>query len=231
VGGGAVFYALQPDRATLADANPHLIETYIAVRDAPEAVVATLQLLRHSRREYYAIRAWRPGSHAQRAARFIYLNKTCFNGLYRENIAGDFNVPYGDHGRSLVICDEEQIFHASDALRGVSLIACDFEGAVARARAGDVVYFDPPYITGHTNNGFVEYNAKVFSWAHQQRLAEVARRLASASVHVLVTNANHPSIRALYRGDFTAERLHRWSTIAASSGKRYPTTELLFESN
>jgi len=159
------------------------------------------------------------------------LNKTCFNGLYRENLAGDFNVPYGRHQRSLVLCDEDQISDASDTLANAELRVADFETAVAAARQGDVVYFDPPYTTAHSNNGFIEYNAKVFSWTDQERLARVALKLARRGVHVIVTNADHPSIRRLYPKPFRARRLARWSTIAAAKGRRFPTTELLIKNH
>jgi DNA adenine methylase len=229
LGGGAVFFALRPKRAVLSDVNALLIETFATVRDIPDVVIRELEGLRHNKQEYYRIRDWRPRNRGQRAARFIYLNKTCFNGVYRENLKGDFNVPYGRHGRSLVICDAEQIRAASAALHGVTLKAGDFQKIVAGARSGDIVYFDPPYTTAHANNGFIEYNAKVFGWADQERLALVAARLVERGVTVVQTNADHSSIRKLYNSAFEVVELNRWSTIAASRKKRYPTTELLLK--
>lgn len=229
LGGGAVFFALRPPRAVLSDVNALLIETFGTVRDIPDDVIEELEQLPHNKREYYRVRDWRPKNRAKRAARFIYLNKTCFNGVYRENLKGDFNVPYGKHGRSLVVCDVSQIRTASKALQGVTLKAEDFEKAVKTAKAGDIVYFDPPYTTAHTNNGFIEYNAKVFSWEDQERLARVAAALVERGVTVVQTNADHASIRKLYGQPFEVVALSRWSTIAASKKKRYPTTELLFK--
>jgi DNA adenine methylase len=229
LGGGALFFAVMPPRAVLSDINSSLIDAFVAVRDSPEAVIQTLELLRHTRRDYYAVRSWRPRRADERAARFIYLNKTCFNGLYRENLRGDFNVPYGRHERSLVICDEDQIRDASDALAGADLLVCDFESAVGSASDQDVVYFDPPYTTAHSNNGFIEYNAKVFSWSDQERLAGVAMKLAKRGVHVVVSNADHTSIRRLYPKPFRARRIERWSTMAAKKKKRLPIHELVIE--
>ena len=121
LGGGAIFFATEPQSAHLSDINSELMRTYRAVRDCPEDVIDQLSGLRNDPEEFYKIRAWRPRTRARRAARFIYLNKTCFNGLYRENLAGEFNVPYGRHRYDTMVCNVEQIREASRALqdRGV----------------------------------------------------------------------------------------------------------------
>jgi DNA adenine methylase len=229
LGGGAVFFATEPESAQLSDVNSGLIQTYCAVRDCPSDVIEQLARLKNSAENFYKVRAWRPTTPARKAARFIYLNKTCFNGLYRENLAGEFNVPYGKHPYDTVVCNVEQIEEASRALQGATLRTSDFVSAVSSAERGDFVYFDPPYITGHRNNGFVEYNAKVFSWSDQYRLRRAAQRLVSRGVRVAISNGDHPSIRQLYESDdrFRLHVLSRQSTMASQSKKRSERTELL----
>jgi DNA adenine methylase len=228
LGGGALFFALGPERSVLSDTNPELIETFVAVRDDPIRVLRVLTQLHYSKEDYYRIRSKVPLNPWQKAARFIYLNKTCFNGLFRVNFSGRFNVPFGSHGEGLVVCDRPQILAASRALRGATLRARDFEQAVASAVRGDLVYFDPPYTRAHRNNGFVEYNALVFKWPDQKRLAELGAQLVDRGVNIAISNANHRSIRALYKDErFVIHRIGKWSTIAGNPANRFPTSEVL----
>lgn len=228
LGGGAVFFALEPKRARLSDAAPELIDTYEAVRDSVEDIIRHLSCMKHSKDDYYRIRGTRPRLAPTRAARFIYLNKTCFNGLYRVNLKGEFNVPFGRHPDSLLICNREQLRKASKALKGVTVEVEDFESALERAKAGDVIYCDPPYTVAHSNNGFVEYNAQVFSWADQVRLASAATLCMERGVKVYVSNADHISIRQLYKPlGFQIQEIRRWTTMAGNSTKRFSSTELL----
>jgi DNA adenine methylase len=228
LGAGALFFALGAPSASLSDANTELIECFEAVRDDVDSVIHYLSRLRVSEAEYYRIRARRPRSSAARAARFIYLNKACFNGLYRVNLRGEFNVPFGRQ-RYLRICRPRELRAASGALQQAELAARDFEKAVATAQAGDWIYFDPPYTTAHVDNGFIEYNARVFAWRDQERLAETARQLGDRGVNCVISNANHSSIMSLYRrvGGFAVRRLERWSTIAARSDRRFHARELV----
>jgi DNA adenine methylase len=230
LGGAAVFFALKPERAVLADSNPHLVEAFEAVRDDVERVISQLRRFPVTEDAYYQVRHSRRRNRFTRAARFIYLNKLCFNGLYRENMKGDFNVPFGRHPKNHLVCDVEQLRAASAVLQSAELMTGDFQDVVERATAGDVVYFDPPYITGHTNNGFVEYNADVFAWEDQARLARVAAELVARGASVAISNAVHPSITRLYRrhGVFRRIEIPRWSTMAGTPSKRYRTKEVLF---
>lgn len=228
LGGGAMFFALRPERALLSDLNAELIEVFHAVRDDVEGVIEALRPMTNDKDIYYAARRSRPRKPATRAARFIYLNKTCFNGLYRVNTKGEFNVPFGRHGRNLVVCDESQLRAASRTLSGVDLEVSDFGPIARRTRAGDLVYFDPPYTTAHTNNGFIEYNKRVFSWEDQRRLAKVAATLVKRGVRVAISNADHPAITALYSDKcFEVHRISRASTMAGNSKHRFSATELL----
>jgi DNA adenine methylase len=231
LGGGSLFFSLCPTQARLSDANEELIRAFVSVRDEVEKVIDHLRRWEYDELSYYKIRSSKPRSNSGAAARFIYLNKTCFNGLYRVNKRGEFNVPFGRHGDSLLVCDRTQLRSASQALQNARLRAEDFEEAVKEARAADVVYFDPPYTTAHTNNGFIEYNARVFSWADQRRLAAVAGRLAEKGVTVVLSNAWHPSIRDLYGPRFRPYRIRRHSTIGATPSRRFATSELLLISS
>ncbi|HUP60441.1 MAG TPA: Dam family site-specific DNA-(adenine-N6)-methyltransferase [Thermoanaerobaculia bacterium] len=226
LGGGAVFFRLKPARALLADADPALIDCYMQIRDHPDDVLKVLARLKNSEADYYRIRASRPRTATSRAARIIYLTNLSFNGIYRLNFRGEFNVPYG-HRPHRRPTQPALIRAASRFLRAARLRCDDFEFTLRTARVGDVVYLDPPYTVAHSNNGFIRYNARLFSWSDQQRLALAARRAADRGAFVVVTNADHESVRNLYR-DFYEVRIERVSTIAAASAKRKLVTESIF---
>jgi len=227
LGGGSLFFLLRPRRAVLGDVCSELIETFKAVRDNPSAVVRYLRPLKPDKSTFYRIRANRSAGRFKRAAEFIYLNKTCWNGLYRVNAAGEFNVPYG-LPKTNNVADFENLRACAKVLRqpGVSLRTGDFEGLVAEAARGDLVYLDPPYVTGHSNNAFIDYNEELFSWADQERLAVVAERLRRKGVHVIVSNANHSAVRRLYR-HFQIRVISRSSTLASDSSKRRHVKEAI----
>ncbi|SRR6266478_4072524 len=225
-GGGALFFALQSNKAHLSDKNTELMHAYTQVRDQPDAVIRELRKLRNSKKDYYKIRSSIPKGDAARAARLIYLVTLAFNGIYRVNLNGDFNVPYG-YKTHVEPCDEERIRNASKLLKGAAIRDEDFEKAVSQAGEGDLVYLDPPYTVAHGNNGFIKYNAKIFSWEDQIRLSLVAKELVGKGCIVIVSNADHPSIRSLYDG-FMATTLERNSIIAASSDFRSRITECVF---
>lgn len=225
-GGGALFFALQPTSAILSDTNAELINTYIQVRDNPEQLVETLKTLKNTESDYYRVRAWTPRTPVRKAARMIYLTKLSFNGIHRVNLQGEFNVPYG-HKTHLKTIEKEQLFTTSTALRYAELLAGDFESITSKAGCGDVVYFDPPYTVAHSNNGFVKYNERIFSWQDQKRLAIHAKALAKKGCRVIVSNADHESIHALYKG-FHCQVIERPSVIAASSAYRRQITECIF---
>jgi DNA adenine methylase len=226
LGGGALFFALEPEEAFLSDKNADLIHAYAQVRDRPDVVISALRRLKNSERDYYNIRSTTPRSDGARAARFIYLITLAFNGIYRVNLNGEFNVPYG-YKKHLDPCDDEGIRRASVLLAKAVIRDQDFEESLVGAKKGDLVYLDPPYTVAHGNNGFVKYNAKIFSWEDQLRLARVANDLAAKGCTVIVSNADHSSIRKLYR-DFATTIIERNSIIAASSEFRSRVTERIF---
>ncbi len=228
VGSGSLFFLLQPRRAVLSDTCAELIATFCAVRDDPERVMAWFAGKKPDRDLYYHLRENQNTDASIRAAEFIYLNRTCWNGLYRVNSDGKFNVPYGRPKTDNLI-DANHLDACSRALAGVDLLVLDFDSVVADAEPGDLVFLDPPYVTGHNNNGFVDYNERLFSWADQERLAVTAHTLAERGVHVIATNANHRDIVALYHG-FTVIELSRHSTLAATPSFRKKVSEVLLTS-
>lgn len=226
LGSGAVFFHNLPQTAYLSDTNCELIECYQAIRNQHKNV--ELELAKLAKREpdrcYYDIRAERPASIAGRAARFIYLNRTCWNGLYRVNLKGEFNVPRGT--KTAILLPSDDFSKISRALKKATLKVSDFEETISLAEQGDVVFADPPYTVVHNMNGFVKYNQKIFSWNDQLRLAKVLKSAAKRGVSIFSTNADHPEVRALYEASFKMHALNRASVIAAASHKRRNTTEL-----
>ena len=227
LGAGSMYFLLQPVSAVLSDACQPLIETYESVRDNPSAVLKLLNKMDVLDKDYYyEVRASRPRGRHQRAARFLYLNRACWNGLYRVNKRGEFNVPYGAP-RTASPMDAKNLRACSFALaeHRTTLRVGDFEDSLVDAKEGDFVFLDPPYVTGHNNNGFVDYNERLFSWEDQNRLASVARRLVDRGVFVLVTNAAHDDVIRLYQG-FRSQPIVRSSTLASSVTSRRAVTEV-----
>lgn len=226
LGSAAVFLYHRPKPARLSDLNADLIECYLALREEHEEVRGCLASLaqREPDAAYYDIRDERPPTRAARAARFLYLNRTCWNGLYRVNLRGDFNVPRGTKTQILLPTDD---FNAlSSALQDADIKVADFEASISQADEGDVVFADPPYTVAHNMNGFIKYNQKIFTWKDQERLADALKQASSRGATVLATNADHPDVRRLYEGEFHASSLSRASVIAASANNRRVTTEL-----
>lgn len=226
VGAGALFFALRPGLASLSDANHDLMSCYAHVRDNHDQVARLLADMPRNEDSYYRIRSSSPVEGIARAARFIYLATLAFNGIYRVNQRGQFNVPYG--GRSYSHLDFGQALAGyAAALSSATLTSGDFEAAVADASTGDVVYLDPPYTVAHANNGFMRYNDHIFSWADQRRLAGLAAELAGRGCILFISNAYHPSVRDLYPS-FSSRILTRPSLIAPRRTARRPVHEYLF---
>jgi len=228
LGAGALFFLLRPSEAYIGDKCQPLIETYSGVRDSLESVIRYLRPLVPHEKIFYSIRSSSTRSISRRSAHFIYLNKTCWNGLYRVNSKGEFNVPYG-RPKSGTICDFTNLRKCAEVLRQprIRLTAGDFGARLAEAERGDVVYLDPPYVSGHSNNGFRDYNEILFRWEDQQRLAEIAHELRRRGVSVVISNAYHDSILRLYRG-FKWSKLERKSTLASDVSKRGVAQEVIF---
>lgn len=223
VGGGAVFFWLRPERAVLSDINGELIGVYRQVKTNLSGVIEAMQGLRPSRARFNALRRASPTCPLDRAVRFLYLNRTAFNGLYRVNQNGEFNVPYGCKART-VILNRELLSAASKALQSATILRSGFEHQIAKARSGDVVYCDPPYTVKHDNNGFIRYNEAIFSWQDQVRLADACQEAAMRGARIIVSNARHKPVRDLYAG-FQSRIVHRNSMISGRVKGRGGVTE------
>jgi DNA adenine methylase len=201
-GAASVFLAIAPKRAVLADANPHLIACYKAVRDAPASVSRALAELKrsHGKRHYYRVREQynNGGSPHWQAARFIYLNRTCFNGIFRVNEEGKFNVPIGDKANPIFPTPAELANYAR-ALKKASLKVGSFEHTLLDAGKGAFVYLDPPYPPLNGTSFFTHYTRDRFGIEDQKRLSETVSAMHKRGARFLMTNADTPMIRDLYR--------------------------------
>jgi DNA adenine methylase len=231
VGGGAVFFALAAQglfrRAVLGDANAELVICYTAIRDQVDAVIAGLRRFRNDPDAYYEVRAKDPArlSPAARAARVIFLNRCGYNGLYRVNSKGAFNVPFGRYRRPL-ICDERKLRAASQALRTVKIVAGDFGKLTAKAGPDDFVYLDPPYVPLSATSSFTAYAGRDFGTAAQERLAEALRALSARGVPALLSNSDCAATRKLYQG-LDVERIRARRAINSVARRRGPVDEIL----
>lgn len=232
LGGGSVFFHLQPERAILGDTNAELIELFKVVAWRPKLLERMLyeHQRKHGTCHYYRVRGSIPANAVDRAARTLYLNRTCFNGMYRVNRAGQFNVPKGV--KATVILDTDDFVTAAKLLRRADLRVGDFESLVDEAKSGDFVFADPPYIVGHNNNGFVKYNEMLFKWADQVRLANALSRARDRGVKVVATNAAHAALEKMYRQlCFKFRRVERFSSISGNPDGRCKFQELIITAN
>lgn len=208
VGAASLFLALQPKRAVLSDANEHLIECYKWIRKSPALVASYLQghLSRNSEKYYYKVRDLynRSPSSAAQAARFIYLNKACFNGIFRVNMKGSFNVPYG-HKEPPLIPSQESLEGISTLLKRSSLQARPFESALSDVEKGEFVYLDPPYPPLNGTSYFTHYTADRFGDADQTRLADAVAELSDRGALFMMSNADTPLIRRIYSNYYFVE--------------------------
>jgi len=234
LGAGSVYFHLRPRRAVLGDANPELVAAYEAIKSDWRALQNSLRYRQRRHRAnddyYYWLRGKSPEDLTQKASRLIYLNRTCFNGIYRVNRQGQFNVPRGSKDK--VIIETDDFESMSSLLKGAELVAGDFETLIDRATSGDFVFTDPPYTVRHNYNGFVKYNEILFSWGDQERLAKALLRAAQRGVKIMCTNANHKSIRDLYSSsEFSLQVASRFSTISADTASRKHFEELIIRAN
>lgn len=203
VGSGALFFCLYRERkirhAVLADLNAELVDTYLAIRDHVSQVIELLAEFPHDKAFYYALRDRDPWqlSLPERAARMIYLNKTGYNGLYRVNRQGKFNVPFGRYA-SPPYLDRENLLAVSQSLQSVDILCASFETILDRAAPQDWVYFDPPYMPVSPTAHFTSYQANGFGLSDQERLRDVCVELSKNRVYVTLSNSDTGVIRTLY---------------------------------
>lgn len=203
LGGGALFFRLMPRKAFLSDINDELINTYEVVRDDVEGLIRELRKHRHDEEYFYQVRNWDrledylEISPARRASRFIFLNKTCFNGLHRVNSKGFFNVPFGDYSNPSIL-DAANLRRCSAVLKGSIIRKASYLSVEASAKSGDFVYFDPPYAPLSATSSFTSYTSSGFSSADQEQLRDLCVRLDRKGVFFMLSNSSAPLILDLY---------------------------------
>lgn len=237
IGGGALTFALGnplsevfvPGKKLIVnDSNPELVNTYIVLRDQPTRLINALEELKKcvNSKRFYEIRKTVPKSRIQRAARFIYLNKTCYNGLWRVNSSGEFNVPF-DKSSSNNLYDESNLYSCSERLQGSRITNLDYLEVTRWAKEGDFVYFDPPYIPRSRGESFSAYAKEGFGIENQLELAHEIQRLTSIGVHILLSNSDTPLTREIFGKHLTLRRLLMRRTISADGKSRKPVFEIL----
>lgn len=219
LGGGAVFFYIRPDKAILSDTNPELINVFQLVRDDPERLVAALSRHyphRNSKEYFYRIRKQNPAdlSVTERAARTIFLNKTCYNGLWRVNTKGEFNVPFGKY-KNPTLYDPENIAAAHAVLHGKIVTVGDYSDICTYARENDFVYLDPPYQPLTATASFTGYTMESFNESNQKELAFVFRELDERGCKVMLSNSATDFVESLYDG----YRIHRVKAKRAINSK------------
>lgn len=200
IGGGAMFFALQPENAVIADRNPELINMYRQVANNVDDVIKYLKTYENTSEMFYAVRSleWTTLPKAESAARTIFLNKTCFNGLYRVNKQGKFNVPFGKY-KNPKICDEDGLRAASEVLKKAEIICGDYLLVLEHyAQPGDFVFLDPPYLPISEYSDFKRYTKEQFYEEDHVELAKMIMTLHERGCHVVLTNSNHPLVHELY---------------------------------
>lgn len=243
VGGASVFFYLQPKKAVLSDLNSSLINYYTQLRDSPselmdtaEKIQASFNLLMEQEDKklfFYELRkrfnANPSKSDIANAADFLFLNKTAFNGLYRENAKGEFNVPF-NNTKALSLFQTNQMLQNSSALSGVELEVADFAKATSRAKSGDLVYFDPPYVPLSATSSFTDYTKSAFGLDAQENLRDVATDLRRRGVTVVLSNSYSEIVRGLY-ADFEMHELLTNRLVAASRSSRGAVKEYVIVGN
>lgn len=227
VGAGAVFFYLKPrGKSYLNDINEDLINAYQQIRDNPDLVIKYLQGKKSNESTFYRVRSSNCRTKHTKAGRLVYLNRTCFNGIYRVNPQGVFNVPFGKR-ENVDIVTESNLRLVSDALKGCTLTSYDFYDCLQNVEKGDLVYLDPPYTVAHENNGFIEYNSKIFSWEDQERLREMILRIEEKKAYFILSNACHYSILNLYESFGHIRKHSRHSIVGGRAKTRGTYNELV----
>lgn len=233
LGGGSVFLYLKSkgllnNKCYLSDSNADLINTYKTIKkNLPELLLA-LKEFQNTEDYYYSIRNKSFDNNIENAAKFIFLNRTSFNGIYRVNKNGIYNVPYGKRNLKEII-DEDNLFKISKNLKKCYFSVGDFKKIKSKIRENDFVFFDPPYTVAHENNGFIHYNQSLFSWENQIQLANLIDEINLMNANYLVTNAAHKSIYELYELKGNLITLSRSSTIGGLGAKRANYNEIILK--
>ncbi len=231
IGGGALFFELQPDNAYISDMNEELINLYQVVRDNVDKLITDLKKHDISKEYFMEIRnidrteEYKNWSNVKKASRFIYLNRTCFNGMYRVNSKGEFNVPFG-HYKNPRILDENNLINCSNLLQKTEIKHADFSEILTKVQKGDFVYFDPPYVPLSETSSFTSYTKDGFDIDMQFKLRDVCDELDSMGVKFLLSNSDTKLVNELYE-NYNIKKVFASRQINANAGGRGKITEVL----
>ena len=226
IGGGSMLFHLRPNEAYISDLNSELINAYSAVKNDIDQLISFLKEHKNTEEDYYRIRGTVFEDSIKEAARFIYLNYTSFNGIYRVNLEGKYNVPYGK--RKGFNYDFDNLINVSKALAGVNLSSGDFYNVLDNVKKGDLVFLDPPYTVTHNNNGFIEYNKKIFDISEQERLSQLIDDIKKREAYYILTNAAHPKVKEIFNQGDSIFEVSRGSSIGGINAKRGKFSEYIF---
>lgn len=231
IGGGALFFELRPENAYISDMNEELINLYSIVRDNVYDLIADLNKHEVSKEYFLEIRnldrtdEYKNLSNVQRASRFIYLNRTCFNGLYRVNSQGQFNVPFGNYKNPRIV-DENNLLNCSELLKNTEIKCADFSGILLKVKKGDFVYFDPPYVPLNETSSFTSYTKNGFDMDMQFELREVCNELNSMGVMFMLSNSDTKLVNELY-ANYEIKKVFASRAVNANADGRGKITEVL----
>ncbi len=227
LGGGSIFFHLQPKQSNLSDLNPQLIEAYNALKENVDKVIEELMKFENTKEYYYSVRNKKFRSSEKRAAQFIYLNQTSFNGIFRVNLKGEYNVPYGFRTKNF--CEQENLRLVSQVLEKTKINSNSFADTINNVRANDLVFLDPPYTVTHNQNGFIKYNAKLFDLNKQYELSEYIDEIKNKGAYYILTNAAHDVVDNIFskEGDYK-KKVSRASVIGGKNAKRDKYSEFIF---
>lgn len=232
IGAGSVFIYLKSkgrikNNALLSDQNEDLINAYKAIKQDPITLIDFLKKYRNTKEFYYDLREQKFQSRIEKAAQFIFLNRTSFNGIYRVNLKGKYNVPYGSKNYKQLF-DFENLKNISELLKNTKLEIGDFEDYFDEIQKDDLVFLDPPYTVAHENNGFIKYNQKIFAWEDQERLERYIEKIKEKQAYFILTNAAHKNINDLFQNIGAKHELNRYSVVGGKGAKRQKISEYIF---
>lgn len=232
LGGGSVFIYLKSigyiaGNSYLSDQNQELINSYDILKNRLDNLIEKLRTYKNEKEFYYYLRDQRFSNDVDRAAQFIFLNRTSFNGIYRVNLRGEYNVPYGFKNYKELF-DFENFRKLNLLFEDATFKSNDFESALENVERNDLVFLDPPYTVAHENNGFIKYNQKIFAWEDQERLFSFIETVKSKKAYFVLTNAAHSNIDKLFHGIGKKHKVNRYCVIGGKGAERKEISEYLY---